>query len=494
MRWVARSCAALAVVLLIAAAVGYLWMRRSLPDLEGIVSAVGLESPVEITRDRHGVPHIVAGSRNDALYGLGYVHAQDRLWQMEVNRRIGAGRLSEVMGGEALTLDRTMRVLGIYRSAQRNYANLDPASRRALESYVAGVNAFVARRDFLLRPLPPEFIVMGAKPEPWTPADSLVWAKTLAFDLSVNMSEELLRAHLAQILDPQQLADIYPAYPHPEAHQLGALSDLYASIPWGAAWRALTMRGDRKNGSNNWVVAGGRSATGKPILANDPHLGLSAPSLWYLAHLVAPGLDVIGATLPPLPAVVLGRNDRVAWGFTNTYGDVQDVFIERVADGDPSRYLSPDGPRPFEVREEVIRVKGGQPVRLAVRATRHGPVISDLMSEKDRAELGNTVLSVSWTALHDSDASSRALLGLQVARDWGEFRAALRDYVGPQQNMVYADVEGNVGLVAPAWIPRRDPANSIQGALPAPGWDALYDWKGFVPFDELPQRLNPPTV
>ena len=492
MRWVARLCATLGAVLVIAAVVGYVWMRGSLPDLDGTVSVVGIESLVEITRDRNGVPHVVAESRDDALYGLGYVHAQDRLWQMEVNRRIGAGRLSEVMGSNTLTLDRTMRVLGVYRSAQRNYANLDPASRRALESYAAGVNAFVAGRDFVQRPLPPEFIVLGVKPEPWRPADSLVWAKTLAFDLSVNMSEELLRAHLAQILAPQQLADIYPGYPHPDAHQLGALNDLYASIPWGAAWRALAMRSDRKSGSNNWAFAAGRSATGKPILANDPHLGLSAPSLWYLAHLVAPGLDVIGATLPPLPVVVLGRNDRLAWGFTNTYGDVQDVFIERVVDGDPSRYLSPDGPRPFEVREEVIRVKDEQSVQLAVRATRHGPVISDLMSEQDRAKLGSVVLSLAWTALHDTDPSSRALLGIQVARDWREFGAALRDYVGPQQNIVYADVEGNVGLLAPARIPLRDPANSIQGALPAPGWDALYDWKGFVPFDELPQRLNPP--
>ena len=491
MRWVIRLFAALVVVLLVAVAVGYVWMRGSLPDVNGNVIATGIAAPVEITRDRHGVPHVVAHSRDDALYGLGYAHAQDRLWQMEVYRRIGAGRLSEVFGSSTLTLDRTMRVLGVYRSAHRNYANLDPATRRALESYAAGVNAFTAGRDFLKRPLPPEFIGLGVEPEPWTPEDSLVWGKTMAFDLSVNMGEELLRAHLSRVLDHQQLADIYPAYPHPDAHQLGPLSDLYASIPWAAAWRALTRRSDRENGSNNWVVDGSHSATGKPILANDPHLRLSAPSVWYLAHLVAPGLDVIGATMPAIPAVVVGRNDRVAWGFTNTYGDVQDVFIERVVDGDPRRYLSPDGPRPFEVREEVIRVRGKQPVRVAVRATRHGPVISDLMAEQHQARLGEFVLSLAWTGLDDDDSTSRALLGTQEARDWQEFRAALRDYAGPQQNIVYADVDGNVGLIAPAWVPRRDPANTLQGALPAPGWDALYDWKGFVPFDELPQRLNP---
>ena len=491
MRWVVRSFTALVAAVLLAIALAYVWMRGSLPDPDSSVSVIGIAAPVEITRDRHGVPHVVAQSRDDALFGLGYVHAQDRLWQMEVNRRLGAGRASEVMGRGTLALDRAMRVLGIYRSAQRNYANLDPATRSALESYAAGVNAFIASRDFVRRPLPPEFIMLGVEPEPWRPEDSLVLGKTMAFDLSVNMTEELLRAHLAQILDPQQLADIYPAYPHPDTHQLGALSELYASIPWAAAWRALTRRRDPENGSNNWVVAGSRSATGKPVLANDPHLRLSAPSIWYLAHLVAPGLDVIGATMPAIPAVVLGRNDRVAWGFTNTYGDVQDVFIERLVDGDPSRYLSPDGPRPFEVREEVIKVRGERPVRLAVRETRHGPVISDLMPEQHRTQLGDFVLSLEWTALDDRDATHRALLGMQKARNWREFDAALRDYAGPQQNMVYADVDGNVGLIVPAWVPRRHPANSLQGVLPAPGWDPLYDWNGYVPFEELPRRLNP---
>ena len=492
MRGILRWSAALMAVLILVVTMGHVWLRGSLPDPNGTVMADGIAAQVEITRDRHGVPHIVAQTRDDALFGLGYVHAEDRLWQMEVHRRIGAGRASEVMGRGTLALDRIMRVLGLHRSARRSYANLDPKTRGGLQSYSAGVNAFIASRDFLRRPLPPEFIMLGVEPEPWTPEDSLVLGKTMALDLSVNMREELLRAHLAQILAPQQLADIYPAYPHPDSHQLGALSQLYASIPWGAAWRALARGSDRESGSNNWVVAGGRSVTGKPILANDPHLRLSVPSVWYLAHLRAPGLNVIGATMPAVPAVVLGRNERLAWGFTNTFGDVQDVFIERLADGDPGRYLSPDGPRPFEVRDEVIEVKGSQPVRLEVRETRHGPVISDLMQEQHREQLGAVVLSLAWTALDDKDATLRALLGMQEARDWREFEAALRDYAGPQQNVVYADIDGNVGLIVPAWVPMRDPSNSLQGAFPAPGWDAVYDWKGYVPFEELPRRLNPP--
>ena len=491
MRWVLRILASLVVILIVVVAGGYVWMRGSLPDLDGNVSVAGIDAAVEIVRDRHGVPHINAQSPNDAYYGLGYAHAQDRLWQMEVNRRIGAGRLSELTGADTLALDRNMRTLGVYHVAQQNYANLDPETRAALEAYARGVNAYIASRDLLRRPLPPEFIILGIEPQPWTPADSLVWGKMMALSLNVNMSDELLRAHMAQILDPDQLADIYPGYPHPREHELGGLAEIYDSIPWIGAWRALTMKSDGENGSNNWVVSGNRTATGKPLLANDPHLGLSVPSIWYLAHLSAPGLDVVGATLPGIPAVLIGRNDRIAWGFTNTYGDVQDVFIERVDKSNPGRYDSPQGPRPFTVREEIINVKDGEPVRLAVRSTRHGPVISDLMSDRRKAEMGGYVLALAWTALDAHDTTSRATLNIQRARNWDEFVDALRDYAGPQQNMVYADVDGHIGFYAPARIPRRDPSNKILGTLPAPGWDARYDWQGFLPFEELPHEYDP---
>ncbi len=492
MRWVVRVLAALVVALIVVVGAGYVWLRGSLPSLDGKASVAGITAPIEIIRDRAGVPHIVAQSRNDAFYGLGYTHAQDRLWQMEVNRRIGAGRLSEFMGETTLQLDRNMRVLGVYHSAKQNYANLDPETRGAFEAYAKGVNAFIATRDFVRRPLSPEFIILGVEPEPWTPADSLVWGKMMALSLSVNMSDELLRAHMAQVLDPDQLADIFPGYPHPDEHELGPLAEIYESIPWIAAWRALAMKSDGDNGSNNWVVSGARTATGKPILANDPHLGLSVPSIWYFAHLSAPGLDAIGATLPGIPAVLVGRNKRIAWGFTNTYGDVQDVFIERVAGGDRTRYQSPDGSRPFLVREEIIKVKDSDPVRLAVRTTRHGPVISDLMSEKRQKQMGDFILALAWTALGEKDTTARAILRIQRADNWDEFVDALRDYAGPQQNMVYADVDGHVGFYAPALIPLRDPANKILGTLPAPGWDAKYDWKGFLPFDELPHQIDPP--
>ena len=491
MRWVVRILVGLVVVLAIIVAAGYVWLRGSLPDLDGKRSVAGISAPIEIIRDRAGVPHIVAQSRNDAFYGLGYTHAQDRLWQMEVNRRIGAGRLSELMGETTLQLDRNMRVLGVYHSAEQNYANLDAGTRSALEAYAKGVNAFIATRDFVQHPLPPEFIILGIEPEPWTPPDSLVWGKMMSLSLNVNMSDELLRAHMAQILDPEQLADIYPGYPHPNSYALDPFKEIYKSIPWIGAWRALTMKNDGENGSNNWVLSGARTATGSPLLANDPHLGLSVPSIWYFAHLSAPDLDTIGATLPGIPAVLVGRNKRIAWGFTNSYGDVQDVFIERIADGDRTRYESPDGSRPFLVREEIITVKDSDPVRLAVRTTRHGPVISDLMSERRQKQMGDYVLALAWTALDEKDTTARATLRIQAAGNWDEFVAALRDYGGPQQNMVYGDIDGHIGFYAPAQIPRRDPTNTIVGTLPAPGWDARFDWQGFLPFDELPHEMDP---
>ena len=316
----------------------------------------------------------------------------------------------------------------------------------------------------------------------------------MALSLNVNMTEELLRAHLLQVLEPDQVADLYPGYPHPSEHRLEEFGTLYQTLPWLGAWRALTRRGDdanRGNGSNNWVVSGARSATGKPLLANDPHLGLSVPAVWYLAHLSAPGLNVIGATLPGIPAVLIGRNDHIAWGLTNTYGDVQDVFVERVDDDDPNRYESPDGARPFQVREEIIEVKEGEPVHLAVRLTRHGPVFSDLMSEAHRRQMGDHVLALAWTALAAEDRTARAVLAMGRARNWNGFTDALSFYAGPQQNMVYADIDGHIGLYVPGHMPQRRAENRIRGALPSPGWDARFDWAGFVPFAQLPQRYDP---
>lgn len=478
------------------AAAGYLYLRQSLPQTAGTIRIDGLEAPVELLRDAYGIPHIRAGSIEDAYFGLGFAHAQDRLWQMEMSRRIAAGRLAEVVGAGALDTDRFLRTLGVRRAAEASLAKLDPGTRRVLDAYAAGVNAFLATRHVL----PPEFWLLRVAPEPWTAADSMAWIKMMAWDLGANWRNELLRMRLAKTLPQARIDELLPPYPGDAPLKIRDLKTLYEGLEGDA--RALgsvmlevaaLLPGWLPDGagSNNWVVSGKRSASGKPLLANDPHLGLTAPPVWYFAQLTAPGLDAIGATLPGVPGILLGRNERIAWGATNTGPDVQDLFIEKLEGRDA--YLTPDGPRPFAMREETIKVRGAPDVKLLVRVTRHGPVVSDVLRPAAGLAPRGHVLAFAWTALADDDTSIRGALNLARARNWKEFRAALRDLQAPQQNMVYADVDGNIGFVAAGRVPVRKPANDLEGLAPAPGWQAKYDWAGWIPFDELPQSYNPPS-
>lgn len=485
-----RGAAWLLALLLLLLLGASLYLRGSLPQTRGTVTLPGLSAPVEVVRDEHAVPHIYAQNAEDALFALGFVHAQDRLFQMDFQRRVGAGRLSEVLGEATLETDRFLRTLGVYRVAERTLPNLSAQARGALDAYAEGVNAFLAGRR---GPLPPEFLILGYEPEPWTPADSLVWMKMMAWDLGGNWDDELLRARLLRLLPPERVAELWPPYPGEAPVALPDFSALYRELPLDRLWAVSPKPLPPGAGSNNWAVAGGRSVTGAPLLANDPHLGLQAPSLWYFAHLSAPGLEVIGATLPGLPFVVLGRTDRIAWGFTNTGPDVQDLFIERLDPDDPGRYETPDGFEAFEERLEVIRVKDQEEVVLRVRESRHGPILSDV--SETAAEVADFsgegyALAFSWTALRDDDNSVQAGLALNRARSWEEFREALQGFHAPQQNIVYADVDGNIGLYAPGRVPVRA---SGDGLVPVPGWTGEYDWTGFVPFGELPQAFNPPS-
>jgi penicillin amidase len=499
-----RAAFAALVLIVLAVAGGYFHLRQSLPEEVGEVRLAGLAKPVEVLRDAYGVPHISAQSFADAVYALGYVHAQDRLWQMEVNRRTAAGRLAEVLGEGALEADRFLRTIGIRRAAEANVGKLDAETRSLLESYAAGVNAFLASKPVL----PIEFWMTGVSPEPWTPADSLSWVKMMAWDLGGNWRSELLRLRLSKTLPNARLHELLPPYPGETYPELPDLRQLYGGLERDTVRLAngdspyfshLQMRKIGKigtvpiyAGSNSWVVSGAKSATGKPLLANDPHLALSAPSVWYFAQLSVPGIEMIGATLPGLPAVVLGHNTHIAWGATNTGPDVQDLYLERL-DG-AGDYLTPEGPRPFKVIDEVIRVKGAPDVRLQVRVTRHGPVISDVSRAALAAAPRGHVVAFQWTALREDDLTMQSALKLAHARDWPGFLAALRDYHSPQQNFVYADTAGNIGLVAPGRVPVRKPANDLMGMAPAPGWLAKYDWAGFIPFAELPHAYNPPSA
>jgi penicillin amidase len=497
MTGIVKKVAIVLLVLIAALIAGMLWYRSAvLPQVDGTLKLTGLTAPVDVIRDAEGIPHIYAKSPADAYFALGVVHAQDRLWQLEINRRIAAGRMAEILGPNAVDTDRFLRTLGVRRNAERILANLDPETRAALDAYAKGINAYLADRR---GPLPPEFILTGAPaPEPWHPVDSIGWQTMMAWDLGANWSQELLRMRLAQRLSLKQINEFLPPYPGDPVPQTRDYTTLYRDLS-GTVQQLQKVSSIAPPsyvdgmGSNNWVVSGALSETGKPLLANDPHLGLSAPALWYFAHLSAPGLNVIGATLPGIPSVVLGRNDRIAWGFTNTAPDVQDLYIERINPANPKQYQTPAGWAEFKTRQEIIKVKGQQDVTLEVSETRHGPVITGALPILAHAPLDAKahVVSFAWTALREDDLTLQAGMKFNRARNWQEFLAGARDFGSPQQSIVYADIDGNIGFVAPARIPVRSPDNDLKGLAPAPGWDARYDWAGFIPFDELPRSFNP---
>lgn len=469
-------------------AIGFGWLRSSLPVIDGTVVLAGPSDTIVIARDPHGVPHVSAANEQDLAFGLGYAHAQDRLWQMEMNRRIGAGRVSEILGANGLGIDKYFRTLGFTSRAKTALAALPPDAVKTLEQYANGVNAFVSEHRGAL---PPEFILTGVTPAPWSPIDSLVWQKMMWLDLSGNARHEIARARLLTKLSPEQVASLYPPYPGEEHRELPALVSLYQKAPILAAAQAIGPEKPAGYGSNNWVVSGDKTASGKPLLANDPHLGLTTPSIWYLARLHDRTNDsnIVGVSFPGAPGIVLGRNDHISWGFTNTAPDIMDLFIEKLVD--ETSYQTPSGPQPFVTRTEVIKVRGEEDIILNVRETRHGPVVSDIYDGASELLDERHVVAMQWTALLPTDGGVIALQKLGTARNFEEFKAAGRNYGGPQQNMIYADTEGNIGYYAPALVPVRHPDNEIRGMLPSPGWDAKYDWQGFVPYEELPTRYNP---
>ena len=489
--WWRRLIAAVAILLglLIVVVAGFvLWIWYSEPRLDGSIEVAGASRPVEILRDRHGVPHIVAASPEDAYFGLGYVHAQDRFFQMEQQRRLAAGRLSELMGSATLRFDRFFRLLDFAGLAKQDLERLDPATRRALDAYAAGVNAYLATRHGAASP---ELAVLFADdPEPWRPEDTIAWLKVMALHLSGNWRQEILRARMVELIGEERTEEFFPPYA-PEAPIILDEALKTVNLPASPATDALLDLLPRPgNGSNSWVADGGMTASGMPLLANDPHLGLGVPGIWYMAYLEAPGLSVVGATLPGIPAIIVGHNGAIAWGVTNTGPDTQDLFIERVDPEDPARYLTPEGSEPFSLREETVAVRFGADETVTLRGTRHGPVLSDV-SPYDTAGVADEgeVVALAWTMLSPDDRSIQAALTLHTARSWDEFVAAGRDYRGPEQSVVYADTAGHVGLYAPAVVPIR---RNGQGLVPVPGWSGDYDWIGAIPYDDLPRIVDPP--
>src|SRR5712671_1151483 len=461
----------------------YLYLRSALPQTDGRIVVSGPKAEIRIERDADGVPLITAQDDEDVAFGLGFVHAQERLFQMELQRRYGAGRLAEIFGQQAVATDRQMRVLGLYRAAESAIPSLSPQMNRALSAYAAGVNAFLASRRGAP---PPEFLLLGLAPEPWRPADSLVWGKLMAVQLGGNYRGELLRARMALTITTADLAFLYPEYPTVAPTTLADMLPVYRRLALDRLYDALPTVVGPNYASNSWVVDGKHSASGKPLLANDPHLAFGTPGFWYLARLKTPQHEIAGGTVAGVPLVVIGHNERIAWGFTTTTSDVEDLYIEKVDPADPGRYLTPQGSAPFNSRAETILVKGAAPVDITIRETRHGPVLSDALPP-GAADPG-FVLALAATVTIPEDRSAEALWEVNRAADWPSFRTALQKFVGPMENMVYADVDGTIGFIAPGLVPIR---RKGEGWLPVPGWTGEYDWAGFIPFAALPSAVNP---
>ncbi|MGQ9753347.1 MAG: penicillin acylase family protein [Thermaceae bacterium] len=463
----------------LSALTGYLYLRSTWPQEKGRLVLKGLSALVLVERDRYGVVRLRAENLQDLFFAQGVVHAQERLWQMEFQRRVGQGRLSEILGGAALEEDRFLRTWGFYHAAERAYKGLYPEEKEAVEAYARGVNAYLSTNP----PLPLEFRLLGFKPEPWRGPDVLVWAKMMSYDLSANWDRELLRYRLlARGLSPERIAELLPPYPEdaPTILREVPLPPKEEEAPLSALWELSRGIPRFLEASNNWVVSGSRTVTGKPFLANDPHLGFQVPSLWFLMALEAPGYRAIGASLPGVPGIVIGYNDRVAWGVTNVGADVQDLYVMEEA---PGGYRYKGRIVPYRVREEVIRVKGGREERLKVRETVYGPVISDVLKDKPQKPL-----ALRWVSLDEEDHILLSYLLLNRAKNWEEFQKALSYYSAPSQNFVYADVEGNIGYIAPGKFPIRRAGHT--GLYPVPG-TGEWDWEGFVPFEAWPRAFNP---
>ncbi len=483
-------------------------LRLSLPRTDGTLRAPGLADRVEVLRDRWGVPHIYATSNSDLFAALGYVHAQDRLWQMELNRCTGHGQLAELFGEAALDSDRFARVLGFGRLARLDAAHLDEQTRAIIEAYIGGINAFLITHS---NRLPLEFTVLRHQPRPWQLTDVLVWSKVIAYMLSVNWTLELLHARLVAAVGEERARELmlhYPAsqpvtMPHNVLYKHGIGEEaLTTAIP-----RTRFPNGHHYGeGSNAWVVSGRRSVNGRPLLASDPHLAASLPALWYEAHLEGGDYKMSGATFPGAPGVVIGHNAHIAWGVTNAMIDVQDLYIERFHPDDPLRYEWCGEWQQAELFEEEIIVRGrAEPVVEAVRITRHGPVISPIAAAPASAlGPGSTeaaesaaaqqapaaapeALALRWTAL-ESSRVLQSTLALNRARNWHEFRAALALWDTPPQNFIYADIYGHYGYALAGLVPRRAQGD---GRLPMPGWDGSHEWTGYIPADALPAAYDP---
>ncbi|WP_151717528.1 penicillin acylase family protein [Gemmobacter serpentinus] len=497
-RWLTRIVTGLILLSLAATAIIYWFLSRSLPDYDEDFTVAGISAPVDIVRNNDNVPHIFGATDADVYYALGFAHAQDRLWQMTMLRRTAQGRLSELFGQRTVKIDELMRRYDLEGLARASLAAQDPQTRDALEAYARGVNSWIEQVNLGARGRgAPEFFFFSNEIAAWQPADSLAILKLMALQLSSQMSQEVLRARMSMLLPGNRLRDILPDVP---GAGVAALPD-YASLMPGVVPSQTAMTLDRDplspiaprelaGASNAWAAASSRAAAGGALLANDPHLGFTAPTIWYLARLELQSGGVIGATIPGVPAVLIGRKEALGWGLTTAYVDDQDVFIEEVNPENPEEYRTPEGWKRFQTRRTILQVKDGDPITLTLRWTENGPVLPG--SHYDLASItpGGHVASVGWTALSDKDTSMSAAIALMQASNRAAALEAGRLVVAPAQNLMLADRDGIAMQVVGA-VPARDPRHETQGRMPAPGWKPENRWQGIEPYDTNPRFVDP---
>jgi len=509
--------------------------QESFPQTAGEIDLEGLNAPVDVYRDAMGIPHIYATTNHDLFFAQGYIHAQDRFWQMDFWRHIGSGTLSEMFGSSQVETDTFLRTLGWRRTAEAEYEALEPGAKEILDSYTQGVNAYISNHQGTTLSL--EYAVLGLlspdyELKEWTPINSLTWGKAMAWDLRGNMGDEIERAVALKTLTPEQVKVLYPDYPedHPViVNNIGgsqvantstaqAMDNIdYSKVPLDELAKNASLLDDVLGrwtngiGSNSWAISGELTDTGMPYLANDPHLGIQMPSIWYQVglHCVEVNDDcqynVAGFSFASVPGVIIGHNENIAWGFTNLGPDVMDLYIEKVNPKNPNQYEVNGEWVDFEIIEETVNVVGKDPIQVTIRVSRHGPVISEAYNPvrdtdnpndkefepfKERAGIDLPdayAVALAWTALTPS-TPFEAIWKFDQASNWDEFREGARSFHVPAQNLIYADVEGNIGYQTPGDIPIRSKGD---GTIPVPGWTDEYEWTGLVPFEELPYTLNP---
>ena len=498
-RWLLRLAGALVLLVVLGVGLIYFLASQSLPDYDRTVSVQGVTAPVEIVRDNAAVPHIFGETDSDVFFGLGYAHAQDRLWQMTMLRRTAQGRLSEVFGTRTVGIDRLLRRLDLYRLAQQSVEAQDAPTRAALTAYAAGVNARLAEiNERALGRGAPEMFLFDVTVAPWQPGDSLAIIKLMALQLAGHLQDEVLRARTSLMLeDADRLADILPDAPGSGIAALPEYAAMFPGLPryaeagpnpdtplWPVPARGLA------GASNAWAAAPNRSAAGGTLLANDPHLGFTAPSTWYLARLELAKGGVIGATVPGMPVVLSGRSAHLGWGLTSSYLDDQDLYIERLNPDNPEEYLTPDGYKRFDSRPSIIEIKDAPPITLTLRWTENGPVLPRSRYALETITPQGHVVSLAWTALSPRDTSMSAALAVMGASTVREAIAASEGYIAPSQNLMLADQE-TIALKTIGAVPRRDPRHQSRGRLPSQGWRAENRWQGRMPYASNPEFVSP---